>query len=333
MTEKDKAQLRQLLVKEANGRLSPQEQATLDEWYNTFDVTHQDITVFKDATHEELVKQRLLNRILEIGFAELPTTKASNKRRLIQWFAAAALLLMFACAALIWRFVDKAHKQNEVLLSAATGIGKIQKIVLEDGTIIWLNAGSVLKYPTHFADHSREVYLQGEAYFDVAHDKLRPFAVHTDKLVTHVLGTAFSVTAYKNMPTEIVTVVRGKVGVSDDHKLLGFLTPDKKMEYNINNGKSSFTDVVSAGAVSWKEGKLAFDNQDIRDITGRLSRWYGYTINFEHSKIKNCRYTASFDNQIPLNKLLKVMKAISLVNYRIDTAQKTVTFLGTGCNQ
>ncbi|SDP07345.1 FecR family protein [Mucilaginibacter sp. OK268] len=333
MTKKDKASLRQLFIKEAQGTLTSAEEQLLDEWYNSFDKTQREMVVFKNADHELQVRQKLLNRIIEAGFPEETPVRSINYRKRLRWFSAAAIFLMFVTGALVWKYAGNSHLQAETLLSTATGEGKIQKIILTDGTEIWLNAGSKLRYPQQFSAQHRDVYLEGEAFFDVAHDPSRPFSVHTKGLITHVLGTAFSVTAYKNMPTEAVTVMRGKVSVMHNRRVLCFITPDKHIEYNTQSGKSTLSDMSSSSAISWKDGKLQFENQNMQDIAGRLGRWYGYAFRFEHKNIQNCHYTASFNNQIPLKQLLKVMKAISLVNYKIDTTQKTVTFLGTGCNE
>lgn len=333
MTKKNNAWLRQLFTKEAEGTLTTAERKLLDEWYSSFDERYEDVPVFRNADHESHIKERLLKRITDAGFPEETPVRSFNYRKTRRWLSAAAVFLMFVGGGLIWKYTSNSHQQTEILLHIATGQGKIQKIILTDGTVIWLNAGSRLSYPQQFSTQHRDIYLEGEAYFDVAHDLSRPFSVHTKGLITRVLGTAFSVTAYKNMPTEAVTVMRGKVSVMHNQRMLGFITPDKHIEYSIQSGKSTLSTIASSAAISWRDGKLQFANQNMQDIAGRLGRWYGYDFMFEHKNMQDCRYTASFNNQIPLKQLLKVMKAISLVNYKIDTAQKTVTFLGTGCNE
>jgi ferric-dicitrate binding protein FerR (iron transport regulator) len=251
----------------------------------------------------------------------------------LKWPAVAAVLVMVIGAGLLWKYMARPAARDKISLSFQTGMGQLRKIKLEDSTEVWLNAGSKLGISEHFNQQKREVYLDGEAYFDVHHDVSKPFIVHTRHLITNVLGTAFSVTAYKNSPVSAVTVIRGKVQVAHQLQVLGFLTPDKRLEYRVANNKSVISDVAAASMMSWKDGKLQFENQDMQDIASRLGRWYGYSFAFEHKQIQNCHYTASFNNRIPLHNLLKVMKEISLLNYKIDTTHKTVTFLGTGCNQ
>lgn len=332
MVALNKIELTHLLHKQAQNTLTPDEQQRLDEWYEAFDTTQKDLTVFRDIEHENQIKHRLLNRILESEILTVPNEKRTRFLSIWQWSSIAAVFLLVIGAAWFWK--SNLHGQPaEKLLSFRTTRGQLRQITLEDGSKIWLNAGSKLSYPEHFSTSHRDVYLVGEAYFDVKHDTSKPFVVHTERLTTSVLGTAFCVTAYKSISMEAVTLTRGKVQVAHEQQVLGFLTPDKRLEYNIKTGKSRMLNVDAASLISWKEGKLQFEDQDMQDISARLGRWYGYSFKFENTNLKNCRYTASFNNRISLNNLLKVMKEISLVKYQIDTTQKTVTFLGTGCNQ
>ena len=334
MTGINKTQLKQLLQKEALGTLLPAEQKQLDDWYNSFDESEKNTLVFRDEDHEKAVKARLLHRILESGSLDTDASiKTFKYRSIIYWASIAAIFLAIVGGLLFWNYSSKTANGKELMLSVETGNGMVKKVSLTDGTEIWLNAGSKLSYPSQFKRGKREVYLEGEAYFKVKHDPSWPFAVHTEHLTTNVLGTAFSVTAYKSCITELVSVISGKVAVANNLKLLGLLTSNKRIAYNISNNKSTISNTDAALSVSWMDGKLQFDDQDMHDIAGRLGRWYGYSFKFEHKNIGNCRYTASFNSKIPLNNLLRVMKAISLVNYKIDTTQRTVTFLGTGCNE
>jgi transmembrane sensor len=333
MARLENSALKILLQKEAQGTLTPDEKQTLDDWYNEFDKTQRHLKVFQDEEHEAYIKQRLLNRIMDTEFAGNDTGKNPVKHMWMKWTAVAAVLVIAIGAGLLWMGVNRSAGPDKISLSFQTGQGQLKKIKLDDGSEVWLNAESKLGVSEHFGQQRRDVYLDGEAYFDVHHDASRPFVVHTNHLTTNVLGTAFSVTAYKTSPIQAVTVIRGKVQVAHELHVLGFLTPNKRIEYRISIDKSLISDVTAASVMSWKDGKLQFENQNMQDIASRLGRWYGYSVAFEHQQIKNCRYTASFNNRIPLRNLLKVMKEISLLNYKIDTAQKTVTFLGTGCNE
>jgi len=306
MTEIDKSELRYLLQKEAQDDLTVSERLRLDEWYDSFDNLQKDLNIFRNADHEQQIRQRLLARIMQAqDLDEIP--EISRFRRLRPWLSAAAAILLIAGGALLWQHTLQ-HTQPETLLTVQTGNGMLKEITLEDGSEIWLNAGSSLRYPEHFSGKHRDVYLDGEAYFDIVHNPDKSFVVHAAHLTTSVLGTAFSVTAYKGDRMEAVTVIRGKVGISERQNQIGLLTPNKRVEYNVTSGKSTITNINAAALMSWKEGKLQFENQDMQDIAGRLGRWYGYKFIFAHGNLENCRYTASFSSNISLENLLKVMK-------------------------
>lgn len=333
----DNEVLQQLLDKEAQGVLTPQEQQWLDEWYHSFDSTQKDLQVFRNTAHEQQVGERLLQRILKAGFSEeaIPIQRGRNSKWW-QWSAAAAAVLVIVFSAVVWKrqvVPQPSIQQQEAWLSFQAGQGQLQHMTLEDGSEVWLNAGSLLRYPKHFDRQHREVYVEGEAYFNIAQEPGRPFAVRTDSLTTQVLGTAFTVTAYKHMPVQAVTVMNGKVQVMHSTRALGSLTADKRMTYNILNGKIDMSEVDATSLMSWKDGRLQFEDQDMEDIAARLERWYGYSFVFANEQLKHCRYTASFNNSISINELLQIMKEISDIRYRIDAQHQQITLLGTGCNE
>lgn len=329
-------QLIVLIKKYLDGQCTPAETQIVEAWYDSQKDEHAvfhkgDPALINQSAVRSL--QNIRTKIAEQREAEnnfIPEKQTAPLFR--NWMTAAASVLIFLIGGLYLypRLKGRsAIKYNEIVAAK----GHVLHITLSDHTSIWLNACSRLKYPQTLDSKSREVYLEGEAYFDVFHDPSKPFKVHTSKLTTTVLGTAFSVTAYQNMPAQAVTVIRGKVQVADDRKVLGLLTPDQRIDYQNSSRKSRFSEVSAASLMSWKDGKLQFEDQDMQDIAARLGRWYGYTFKFENIKMMDYHYTASFNNKIPLTSLLEVMKAVSRVNYKIDRTQQTVTFLGTGCNE
>jgi len=244
---------------------------------------------------------------------------------------AASLLLFVSISVIIYQKINASQKAVFKQVTAATG--HTLHIILADSSSVWLNAGSSLKYSESLTTATRDVYLSGEAFFDVKHNIARPFIVHTAKLTTTVLGTAFSVAAYKNAGSNAVTVIRGKVQVAAGPRVLGLITPGKQITYLPATGQSKLSAVDAEALMSWKEGKLQFADQTLQDIAIRLSQWYGYTFSFDNKRLKDCRYTASFNNKIQLANLLKVLKAISNTAYIINNKEKTVTFSGTGCKE
>lgn len=325
-----------LIKKYLDGNCSQEETQVVESWYES---QKDEQAVFLKGDTDRIKSsstQSLLSIRAKIaGQTKIEAATPSVKRVFPiygGWMAIAASILVFLISGLY--LYQNAHRNSAVKYKEIVALnGQVIHVTLADHTSIWLNACSRLKYPETLKGKSREVYLEGEAYFDVFHDVSKPFLVHTSTLTTTVLGTAFSVTAYKNMHTQSVTVIRGKVQVADQKTVLGLLTPNRRIDYDQNSKKSHLSDVLASSIMSWKDGKLQFENQDMEDIASRLSRWYGYSFKFDNLKMKDRQYTASFNNKIPLTHLLDVMKAISRVNYKIDNTQKTVTFLGTGSDQ
>lgn len=311
-----------LIQKYVDGSCTAAEKEMVEQWYASLN-EEQKAFYDNDPIRIAASMQRSLEKIMT-AIAEKPVKRLTTYK----WLAAAASIALLISAGAWWylRFhKTPAPAYTEIVAPA----GHITHITLDDNTAIWLNAGSRLKYQPN----SREVILDGEAYFEASTDPERPFLVHTSRLTTTVLGTTFNITAYAGAPAQTVTVTQGKVQVADDKQILGILTANKQLAYTLDNNAAQLTDVTAAGAMAWKNGRLEFDNQDMADIAARLGRWYGYSFRFKNESTAHCRYTASFNNRIQLTELMKVMKAISQINYEIDTVNKIVMLEGSGCKQ
>lgn len=163
------------------------------------------------------------------------------------------------------------------------------QIVLSDGTQVWLNGGSRLKYPSRFAADCREVDLSGEAYFEVTKDSLRPFTVRTVSSKVEVLGTSFNVSAETERKC-VATLVEGQVRMqdTDEHKVV--LAPGQQAVLDEKGGwKVEEVDVRYFTA--WKDGKFAFKDASLETILEKLARYYGVQFRFENSQVAALTYT------------------------------------------
>lgn len=205
-----------------------------------------------------------------------------------------------------------------------------RRIILSDGSVVILNKGSHLNYPEKFGSEIREVHLNGEAYFDIKHDQKRPFLVHTGKLVTKVLGTAFNVKTGADENLIEVTVSRGKVAVSDPKKTLAVLLPNEKISYD--SKASAFRKEHTDATVTtlWKEEDLVLDNISLEEAVRKIEERYHASIIMENEQIKNCKFTAYFLNTTSLDQIIQVISKINHLNYNHN--QKGVyTLSGNGC--
>ena len=247
---------------------------------------------------------------------------------------AATFVLIFGLYAAWPTLQDRISPVSYHELSAASGIRKL--LVLDDGTRLWLNSGSSLKYPSRFKGKKREVYLQGEAYFEVAHNAEIPFIVHAGKLRTRVLGTTFNIRAYKDDPDVKVTLFTGKVEVireiSDNETSKLILLPKQEVTYRKDAGtlvKKTVSNISVNNSSAWKEGKLIFDETPVSEVLKRLSLAYNVKFILADEKINGCTITGSFSVSQNIEEILKSI-SISMDGKFVREADQ-FTLIGHGC--
>jgi transmembrane sensor len=240
------------------------------------------------------------------------------------WIAIAASLLIFIGIGIGINYVinKPAQLQAIVYQEKTVPLGRKMQIELSDGTQVWVNSGSKLRFPLTFTGKKRELFLEGEAYFDVVHDASKPFIIHTGKVITQVLGTAFNVKAYNSNELK-VTVVRGKVSVGLRDHLLGVLTPNQCLSYDKENNTSKQYN-VDASKLKWMNGDLIFDNSKMGDAAEILERWYNVKIVFGDPKIKSRQFTTSFLHNENINQVLKVLSEFNHFNYTQEGRNFTI---------
>ena len=192
--------------------------------------------------------------------------------------------------------------------------GELKELVLEDGTRLWLNSKSSLKYPLKFNGREREVYLDGEAYFEVAHNDKQPFVVHTGELKTRVLGTIFNIVAYQDHAEVKVVLLSGKVEVMKEDDLNEvnplILQPKQVAKYQKGDQALSKSDINDTNQYSaWKDGKLIFDETLLNEVLDRLSVSYNVRFVLKNPKLNGCKITGSFTT---LQKIDQIVESIVL---------------------
>ncbi|WP_160714740.1 FecR family protein [Chitinophaga solisilvae] len=195
------------------------------------------------------------------------------------------------------------------------------QLLLADGTRVWLNAESRLIYPAAFQGLTREVFLEGEGYFDVAPDPSHPFLVHTGNITTKVLGTAFNIRAYD---ASVVTTLRsGKVQVTAGSASLQ-LQPDEQAIVHTRNGDLQKRTVDSRDYFAWIQGDLYFDGATLGSITETLSRYYDYRFVFDDAAIAALRFTLDIPRPERLQDVLAQLNK-SREDLRFQVDNKTIT--------
>lgn len=198
--------------------------------------------------------------------------------------------------------------------------GMSRRLVLPDGSRVWLNAESSLSYPGSFGGRDRrEVTLQGEAYFEVASDSLHPFVVETAALQTQVLGTSFNVRAYSPEDTR-VTLLRGSVKVSDRHRGELLLRPGEGTDSSLD--RKTVEDAEDCRA--WTDGRFAFDDAPLVEIMRELGRWYNVDIVFTDREVMQERLHFRADRRDSLEQVLELLNCLRKVRARIEDGRVVV---------
>ncbi|PIF32291.1 FecR family protein [Flavobacterium sp. 9] len=204
--------------------------------------------------------------------------------------------------------------------------GKKFKLQLSDGTMVHLNAGTTLKYPVKFiAGENRQVFLNGEAFFDVAKDKKHPFIVNADALNVRVLGTHFNVSNYPEDAATDVVLVEGSVGMYGlneefDANKNTVLKPGYKGSFNRENNAISTKAVITDIYTSWINGGLTFRNMTFKNIITKLERRYNVTIVNKNEKLANEKFNASFKEE-SIENVMSYFNDIHGINYTIKNNQ------------
>ncbi|GGH16794.1 DUF4974 domain-containing protein [Sphingobacterium alkalisoli] len=179
------------------------------------------------------------------------------------------------------------------------------KVVLSDGSTVWLNAGSQLRYPNVFAADSRRVELIGEAYFEVSHNPNKPFMVKTKDQQIQVLGTGFNVRAYPNSPSA-TTLAHGKVQVTASQAVQPLLLHPGEQAF-LDKGSLHRKRVNVNSAMAWKNGLFSFQRSDLRDITAQLERWYDVDFVFENMTIPSKQITGEISRHVSLYDVVEIL--------------------------
>ena len=269
-----------------------------------------------------------------------------SKRRLTVLSFIAFIVLATGSIYLFTRKEDIKSPDVQAISSIVTKNGnRTTKIVLPDGSQVWLNAGSNLDYNNSvFNKNLREVTLNGEAYFDVTKNAGKPFIIHTKKMDVKVIGTAFNVRSYNDEKTFEASLIRGSIEVTlkDRKDLKIILKPNQKISIPtdeaetavskpgkvplIKNARSIPPILVNdlkpnptfniIGEIAWTQNKLFFDDETLENIGLKMERWFGKKVTIANESLKNVHYTGNYENET-LEEVLLSLKLSKLFHYRM----------------
>jgi transmembrane sensor len=219
---------------------------------------------------------------------------------------------------------QKANLNQTQYLSLNTPYGGEYQVVLSDGTKVWLNADSHLRYPLEFEKDKRVVELEGEAYFEVAKMKERPFIVKTQNQEVKVLGTHFNINSYSYQDGIKTTLLEGSVKVTRTIISMGsetlqsqMLVPGEQSLVSKNLKEITVKKVNIVEAVDWKDGLFIFNDEPIESITNRLAKWYNVKFVFK-GDFTNVRFAGNYARNKSLNTLLSNIELTGLVHFKVE---------------
>ncbi len=218
-----------------------------------------------------------------------------------------AAVIIFIVTTSVFTYQKFSVENKQILVQ--TTFGEYKKIDLPDGSVAWLNASSSLRYSEAAP---RKIYLEGEAFFEVAKDKEHPFVVSTkDQLNVKALGTSFNVKSYAETGFTETVLFTGKVEVSSDKYFKDriLMLPKDKVTFSKKTNKVVKSKVESMlSTIAWKEGKIEFKNKSFKDIAKDLSIQFNIKIDFKNEQISNSKFTGSFEKSIPIDEILETLR-------------------------
>ena len=240
-----------------------------------------------------------------------------KKINLLQWWQRiAAILIIPLLAWAIYTMISSPKTETNALVfqEITSPPGTKSNITLPDGTNVWLNSGSKLKFPLQFTSNERKVFLIGEGFFKVKSDKKHPFIVQTHDLDVRATGTEFNVDSYPNDTITSVSLKEGIVNVIVGGKRT-LMRPNEHFVYNNSRKASNLVAVNASNVCAWKDGILVFRNEPLENVFKRISRTYNVDIEVKDQAVAHQLYRATFEKE-SLDEILRLLQLSAPIKYK-----------------
>ena len=346
----------EIITKYLTGGITDQELARLSSWMNQSGEHLKDFREIRNHWIQSNVfnKDKETDRALHSLNHKIESGNFKNKKiHNFQWiYKAAAILLLFTSSFFVYMYFSNDSTVTNEMANlnwnlVEIPLGEKGQITLSDGTKIWLNSDSKLKYPAAFSDN-REVELVGEAYFDVAEKKENPFFVKTSNITVKVTGTEFNIKSYPEEGIVKTTLVEGSVEILDNENLNSssqiMLRPNETATFNkfnktfrvdrISKKNTAANHVIETQKLqkieptietitSWKNNELVFDNETLEEMVKKMERWYGVDIMLD-IEASDERYSGKFVYNESIDQVLHVLSRTTPIDYKIERNHVTI---------
>lgn len=263
-----------------------------------------------------------LGQLDRAAVSTAPVKKKDKNRVVVELLKIAAVfILSFSC---FYLFNRQEQVEEIVMHTIHVPAGQRAELMLADGTNVWLNAKTTLKYPNRFSGSKREVELDGEAYFTVEPDADNEFIVHTKQYAIKVLGTEFNVSSYRTNELFETSLLKGKVEVSSSETNQSLVLSPNERAF-VENGNLTKAPIRHFSHFLWKNGLISFENEQMESIINKLSLYYDVDIQVEKKDILDLKYTGKFWTKDGIEHVIKVLRIHAKFNYVKDNERNVIT--------
>ena len=250
-------------------------------------------------------------------------SKTYSLKKLFPYYSKIAAILILpltiALTFLYFQF-DQYLSQKKVYVEVNSPSGSRTFLKLPDGSAVWLNGNSQIRYPVVF-NENRHVKIKGEAFFHVKSDKKHPFIVATDEILVRATGTEFNVSDYATDPDVRVILKKGIVAVMDTHhSILKNMEENYQLKYNKKTSAINYLPFNAKDYADWIHGRLIFEDAPMSEVVRRMGRWYGVNIKIIDKELLNLHFKATFTNE-SIDEALKLLQSTATFNYRVAKRQ------------
>ncbi|HOI30665.1 MAG TPA: FecR domain-containing protein [Melioribacteraceae bacterium] len=324
----EKKNLTLLIEKYRNGKCSAEEKMMLEKYLDSFQKSESgwnENNMGNIQEAEERILAGVMNRISSAKRINLYSLANSNTLLKI---AASIVLLVGAFSLFLYLNGGFSSSSSNITWNEKiTNTGEKSILTFLDGTKITLNAGSKVRYPSNSDREIREIYLEGEAYFDVAKDPSRPFIVYSQNIATTVFGTSFNVQAFPDENEIMISLVEGNVKVSRTNNNitedLVYLKPEQQLTYSRKDDISRIEIFDLQESVGWKDNIIKFNDEPLLKAFTKLERFYGVKFELDNQSKANLKITANFKDD-SFKTVAEVIKKLTGLKYKTVTEKNNV---------
>jgi ferric-dicitrate binding protein FerR (iron transport regulator) len=320
----------EIIAKYLNNQCSEGEQVLVEAWYKSFEDNPDGISGLSNDDREELIQRVRQNMDRKIKPIQIYTPQHWV------WYASGIAAMMLIVIGLSFYFNPKSDKnlsrvKSDIPLSDwakyENSSAKILKISLPDGSTVWLQPKTHLSYNQSDRVY-RQVNLRGEAFFEVKRDEVRPFLIYSGKMTTKVLGTSFNVKAYPETEKFEVSVVTGKVSVTNESNKEVFVTPKQQVVLENKSDALTINELPKDKTFYWELASLTFDDISMQDVVDNIEQNFNVKIHL-NQKLRACRLSGNFDQE-HLSTILEIICKSIDAEYIMDGQE--IYLKGEGCS-